>query len=212
MRTRNAFYASFRRINHLLFDVFSSLNRLVATNSYHFLPVATCNRDPWQPVFRKRCNEQRVTLARQPPLCVYPPRRSPNFHNKPIVPSKPTARPSSKRSLARRRDFAFGEENKASPPPPIRFQPNSPPLDSLEIDGPTGIITFSRRTEELVCWSARCHVASRNGCNEIDVSVSYHVPRKGGGVAPFLDLTLDTSGWEGERLLISIEANIESML
>lgn len=115
LRTRNAFYASFRRINHLLFHVFSSLNRLVATNSYHFLPVATCNRDPWQPVFRKRCNEQRVTLARQPPLCVYPPRRSPNFHNKPIVPSKPTARPSSKRSLARRRDFAFKRRTKLSP-------------------------------------------------------------------------------------------------
>lgn len=116
------------------------------------------------------------------------------------------------RSTKRLRLRRGEQSSPPSLPPPIRFQPSSPPLDSLEIDGPTGIITFSRRTEELVCWSARCHVASRNGCNEIDVSVSYHVPRKGGGVAPFLDLTLDTSGWEGERLLISIEANIESML
>lgn len=107
---------------------------------FHFLPVATCNRDPWVSKEEERwTGNERV---QQPPSTI------PQFHNEPIVPS-PTARPPSlPRPSGCSLDEAFlpSRRTKLSLSLPLlQFVSNrfESPLDSLEIDGP-GIITFSR--------------------------------------------------------------------
>lgn len=148
---------------------------------FHFLPVATCNRDPWVSKEEERwTGNERV--QQQPPSTI------PQFHNEPIVPSSDRTSslpPSSKRLLARRSLFAF-EENKALSPSPF--------FNSFRV---SPRFSGDRRAGNHNIFAYSLPVSRRfsHGRNEIDVSVSYHVPREG-SVAPFLDrLTLDE--WTG---------------
>lgn len=145
---------------------------------FHFLPVATCNRDPWVSKEEERwTGNERV---QQPPSTI------PQFHNEPIVPS-PTARPPSlPRPSGCSLDEAFlpSRRTKLSLPPPssIRFQPFrvSPRFSGDRRAGNHNIFAYSLPVSRRFS----------HGRNEIDVSVSYHVPREG-SVTPFLDRTLD---------------------